>query len=283
VQEPTLTATADKKLLAVGRNGITALYSKGQDAEDIPLNAKYSAGSRKRKLKAGWIHQGDIDTRRAHLIADAHRTSLKDSMQHIIDAMQTPEAGRQPHWLLTAILQKGQNAENIIGTHPTNTDPSFTTAGPDPESATAEGATVIWITTGNNLGVQHLKEMEAKNRNAIYAIHGNKHDQPMMNWLEKHTRLAGHVPQGCQALQRKDAHSKATLSPVASNKKITLRYTGDLDVQALKRELRKPFWAEPFKALQASTGARWERFHSLDQAAPYMHVAGVVAATDGSS
>jgi hypothetical protein len=56
VQEPTIAASADKKLLAVGRNGITMLYSKGQDAEDIPLNAKYSAGSRKTKLNAGWIH-----------------------------------------------------------------------------------------------------------------------------------------------------------------------------------------------------------------------------------
>ena len=44
---------------------------------------------------------------------------------------------------------------------------------------------------------------------------------------------------------------------MASKKKIMLRYTGNLDVQALKREIRKPFWEEPYKALQASTGARW--------------------------
>jgi ribonuclease HI len=58
---------------------------------------------------------------------------------------------------------------------------------------------------------------------------------------------------------------------------------GQHEEEPLKKLTGAPPWYRPYEDLPNMTGRWWEQFHSQDQAAQYLDIGGVLAATDGSS
>jgi ribonuclease HI len=285
-QQHVIHTAPDNCWLAVERNSTVTIYHRKKEGQDIPPDASFPARTRNARLKEGWEGQGKIDTRWAHTLAARHDHSVPAFLASLADRLKRKE-DKQPHWLFTRELARIQGAQSVIGIGATNPDPNFAWTAETHEDWAAQARTaethpvVVWIAHKRASKEELIKLLSASGGRMCVAVLGEA-DKTTTNWLNARTPKRISLPRGTLCLQATKACESGQLKPVACKVKVRVWVIGDGDQAAMEDLTQQAFWQDPYGTIPLLRGAWWERFLKHDQAAPYMHVKGVLVATDGS-
>ena len=274
----------DVQITAIQRNGTLTSWgqARGDKTAPVPPSGKYPAWMRKRILEHDWTRHGAIDIRRAHIIAKRLGTDLREALPHIQGALLHPITQHEPHWLLTSIQMTEQKPTLIIGLHPTNPDPTFTTTVASISEAQTilnnHAAATIWISKTSSETEQDLTTLKKAIPNITLLVERHPHSK-LAPWLLRHATKQHTLPRKTPVLQEKNAAANGSMKPIGGPQPIEVWTVGTVN---RANTIKTPFWTTPYDTIPTLNGGYWNTFHAHDQAAPFAQVEGTLAATDGS-